>query len=48
MAPEMVLASPSLGRKEDSMRITKGERTFYILNNVFMLLICAVMLYPML
>lgn len=48
MALEMALASQYLGGKENSMRITKGERTFYILNNVFMLLICAVMLYPML
>lgn len=48
MALEMALASLSPGRKENSMRITKGERTFYILNNVFMILICAVMLYPML
>lgn len=29
------------------MRITKGERIFYFVNHVFMILVCAVMLYPM-
>ncbi len=28
------------------MRITKGERVFYFLNHIFMLLVCFVMLYP--
>lgn len=29
-------------------RISKGERAFYIINNCLMLLVCAVMLYPLL
>ncbi len=28
------------------MRITKGERFFYFINHIFMLLVCAIMLYP--
>lgn len=27
---------------------TRGERIFYIVNNIFMVLLCAVMLYPVL
>lgn len=29
------------------MRMTKGERTFYVINNLFMVIVCIMMLYPM-